>query len=159
MRDLLAFPDDSRVWIYQANQPIPESEIGMVNAQVSAFAKEWVSHNRALHATGGLLHDVFLVLVADESQAGASGCSIDASVRFIRGIGEQYQRDFFDRLQFAFLDQGTVRFIHRDALPEAYQSGLINDETLFFDNLVKTKRDFINHWLTPFGHSWLKRFI
>ena len=159
MRDLLAFPDTSRVWIYQADEPLPEESIHDINRLISQFAVQWTSHNMQLKATGGLLHDRFLVLVADESHAGASGCSIDTSVRFIKQLGEKYKRDFFDRFTFAYLDGDQVKSIHRDALAEAYRSGTITDDTLFFDNLVSDKGAFIKRWLAPFGESWMKRFV
>ena len=158
MHDLLAFPDTSRVWIYQANRSLPSDEIGTVNRKVIDFARLWTSHNLSLRATGALLHDQFLVLVADESNAGASGCSIDSSVRFVKEIGESYSVDFFDRLYFAYLEDETVKRVHRDEMAEAYRDGKINDKTLFFDNLVTNKREFLARWLTPFGDSWMKRF-
>lgn len=158
MRDLLAFPDESRVWIYQADMPLPADAIPALNARIEDFAKEWTSHNKALHATGGLLHEMFLILVADESHAGASGCSIDTSVRFIRQLGELYGVDFFDRLHFAYLDEEEIRKLHRDEIHDAYERGIINDETLFFDNLVNTKGAFVTKWVSPLKETWIKRF-
>ena len=159
MQDLLAFPASSRIWIFQADTPLPAESIGIVNMRVREFSRAWTSHNTALKATGGLLHDKFLVLVADESHAGASGCSIDTSVRCIRQLGEEYGVDFFDRLRFSYLEDEQVKEIHRDDIREAYRNGLINDQTLFFDNLVKNKEEFLTRWLTPFGESWMKRFV
>lgn len=159
MRDLLAFPDSSRVWIYQADHALPVDEIGSINENIDAFSKEWTSHNRQLRATGGLLHDTFVILVADESAAGASGCSIDASVRYVTSLGEKYGVGFFDRLTFAFLDGEKIRHIHRDRLSEAFKKGEITDDTLFFDNLVRDKAEFIARWVTPLGTSWIKRFV
>jgi hypothetical protein len=158
MRDLLAFPDSSRVWIYQGDKPLPADDIGLVNDQIESFAKEWVSHNIQLSATGGLLHDMFLILVADESRTGASGCSIDPSVRFVRQMGEAYQTDFFNRLYFTYLADEKVHRVHRDGIAELYGQGKINDDTLFFDNLVADKKQFLERWVTPFGKSWIKRF-
>lgn len=158
MHDLLAFPDSSRVWIFQADRQLPEDEIGQANAQIYAFTQQWTSHNHLLRATGGLLHDLFVILVADESRAGASGCSIDTSVHFIRELGARYDVDFFDRLHFAYLKDDHVHRLHRDALAGALQRDEISDQTLFFDNLVKDKETFLKRWVTPFGESWMRRF-
>jgi hypothetical protein len=159
MHDLLAFPDSSRVWIYQANKPLPADSIGFVNSRIIDFSMQWTSHNKQLRATGGLLHDLFIVLVSDESRAGASGCSIDTSVKFVKGIGEEYDVDFFDRLYFTYLHDDRVERLHRDQLSEAYRDNIISDDTLFFDNLVKDKGEFLARWVTPFGQSWMKRFV
>ncbi|HLF62909.1 MAG TPA: hypothetical protein VI603_04130 [Saprospiraceae bacterium] len=159
MHDLLAFPDTSRVWIYQADKFLPADEIGTMNSRIVEFSREWTSHNQKLRATGGLLHDLFLVLVADESMAGASGCSIDTSVKFVRQVGKEYDVDFFNRLHFAYLHGEQVKQLHRDQISDAYRNKLITDDTLFFDNLVKDKGEFLARWITPFGQSWMKRFI
>lgn len=137
---------------------MPADEIGMLNGRIIDFSRQWTSHNRQLRATGGLLHDMFVVLVSDESAAGASGCSIDTSVKFVRQLGEEYQIDFFDRLHFTYLQDEQVHRLHRDQIAEAYAKQQITDETLFFDNLVKDKGEFLKRWVTPFGDSWLKRF-
>lgn len=159
MLDFLAFPDQSRVWIYQSDAPFPEHEVPRLNREVGEFARQWVSHNKQLKATGGLLHDRFIVLVVDESQAGASGCSIDASVRFVKSLEPKYGLDMFNRMQFAYIDdEGEVRSIHASELPKAVANGDVHDETLVFNNLVNTKQDFISNWLVPFGESWMKRF-
>ncbi len=169
MHDLLAFPDTSRVWIYQANKRLPGDDIGTVNSRIIDFSKQWTSHNQQLKATGGLLHDMFLVLVSDESRSGAtpsqsygvqaSGCSIDSSVKFVKQIGEEYGVDFFDRLYFSYLQDEQVMQLHRDEIADAYRDKLISDDTLFFDNLVKDKGEFLARWLTAFGQSWMKRFV
>ncbi|MEZ4956316.1 MAG: hypothetical protein R2825_22350 [Saprospiraceae bacterium] len=40
-----------------------------------------------------------------------------------------------------------------------YKMGEINDETLVFDNLVKTKGELEEKWLKPLNESWHKRFV
>lgn len=159
MHDLIAFPDTSRVWIYQSNQPFSKNVLEDVNELTQLFVKEWTSHNHLLKATGGVIHDLFIVLVVDESQAGASGCSIDKSVRFIQFVEQQYNRSMFDRLTFAYLEEEEVKLIHKDELTAAYAEGRIHDETLFFDHLVKTKGEYLQRWLVPLKESWHKRMI
>ena len=159
MHDLIAYPDASRVWIYQAAQPFPKEELDRVNEDIQRFATEWTSHNVQLKATGGLIHDYFVVLVVDETRAGASGCSIDKSVRFIQYLEQAYRRTMFDRLTFAYLEDEQVHTIHRDDLKSAYEQGKISDDTLFFNNLVKTKGEYLKSWLVPLKESWHYRMI
>ncbi len=159
MKDLLAFPDDARVWVYQSPIPIDEEKVGEVNQHLERFAEKWTSHNRALHAAAGLLHDRFLVLVVNEANAEASGCSIDSSVRFIQQLNQHYGVDFMDRLHFAYLDNDKVKVLHKDEFAQEYERGAISDETLVFDNLVRTKADFIGQWVKPLSESWMKRFV
>jgi hypothetical protein len=159
MQDLLAFPDDSRVWIYQSPVAVDEDKASEINRYLQEFAVKWTSHNRALHATAGLLHDRFLVLVVNESDADASGCSIDASVRFIQQLNQNYGVDFMDRTHFAYLDNDEVMVVHKDEFEKLYRAGNIDDSTLVFDNLVRNKGDFVRYWVKPLGESWMKRFV
>jgi hypothetical protein len=74
-------------------------------------------------------------------------------------LNEHYGVDFMDRLHFAYLDDDVVKVRHKDEFAKEYNEGDINDETLVFDNLVRTKSDFINGWVKPLGQSWMKRFV
>jgi hypothetical protein len=159
MNDLPSFPDQSRIWIYQATTTADPDSVGKINQAIVDFTREWTSHNLQLRATGGLLHGRFVVLIVDESQAGTSGCSIDKSVYFIKHLEEKYNLDLLNRLYFAYLDQGEVKVVHKGKLTEFYQEGRISEETLFFDNLVKTKGEFVDRWIVPLKKSWIKRML
>lgn len=159
MTTIDTLPDTTRVWIYQANQAFPESERPLVKMKIQQFATSWVSHNRALRAHGDLLHGQFVVLMVDESQAGASGCSIDKSVYFLKQLQSEHGLDLFNRMIFTYKDGEEVKTADRDQFSQLYAQGLINDETLVFDNLVNTKLDFDQSWMKPLGESWHKRMV
>ena len=103
MLDLLAFPDHSRVWIYSSDQEIPDQSIPEIHQEIQAFAKNWLSHGSGLKATGGILHNYFIVLLVDEISNKPGGCSIDTSVKFIQSIGEKYNVNFFNRRIFHYI--------------------------------------------------------
>ncbi len=152
-------PDTSRVWIYQSSRPFNEEETDQLQSILTDFAQRWVSHNRQLRAFGGLFHRQFLVLMVDESQAGASGCSIDSSVHFMQGLESQFGVQLFDRMTFTYLDGDAVQTAGRDEFSQLYQAGKINDLTPVFDNLVSNKADFNAKWVKPLGESWHKRMV
>lgn len=149
----------SRVWIYQSNQPFVDEEVNEINDQIKNFVTHWVSHNQALKGFGKLFHNRFIVLMVDETQAGASGCSIDKSVHFIKAMGHHHGMDFFDRMNFAYQKDDQIQTAHRDQFAREYQDGIINDSTLVFDNLVKTKADFEEKWVLPLKESWHARMV
>ncbi|MCB0636628.1 MAG: hypothetical protein KDC54_08425 [Lewinella sp.] len=152
-------PADARVWVYQADQPFNPADREEIQAALQRFAREWVSHNRQLHADGALLHDRFVVLVVDETQADASGCSIDSSVAFLKSLGARYHRDLFDRMRFSYEQDGQVYTVSRDKFEHLYAEGLINDETIVFDPLVKTRGELETSFRKPLGESWHQRFV
>lgn len=149
----------SRVWIYQAQQPIPSDKIPEMRHHISEFVASWVSHNRQLRAFGEIYHNQFIVLMVDESLAGASGCSIDTSVRFLQQLEQHYGINLFDRMTFAYKENDTVKSASRELFSTLFQSGAINEDTLVFDNLVNTKEAFEASWLKPLKQSWHKRMV
>lgn len=153
------FSDTARLWVYQANPPFPEEAIPEIEAALQRFAQQWVSHNRQLKATAEVLHNRFVLLMVDESQADASGCSIDSSVRFLKQLQAQYGVDLFDRMVFSYKDGEAVRTVNRDEFAALYEAGAIDDRTLVFDTLIDSKADFESGWLKPLGESWHKRLV
>ncbi len=148
-----------RVWIYQASRPFTSQELLEVEYHLEQFAEKWVSHNRALKSNAKVYHRQFIVLMVDETQAGASGCSIDSSVHFLQQLSAHFQVDLFDRMTFAYQENGEVKTAHKDTFVELFQQGLISEQTLVFDNLVATKKDFDQQWLKPLKESWHWRML
>lgn len=154
-----SMPPQTRIWIYQGNKPIPQEALPIVKDVLSRFAESWTSHNNRLNAYADVLLDRFVMLAADETRTGIGGCSIDASVRFMRQLGEQLRIDFLDRQTFAWLDDGQVRTATQEEFETLYQQGEIDDETLVFDNLVNTKEAFEKGWIKPLGKSWHHKLL
>ena len=160
MRNLLAFPDESRVWIYQADRPFREEDIPNVNEDIEAFCRQWTSHNQDLKAIGGVMHDLFVILVVDETMASTSGCSIDKSVAFVKKLEQKYHCTLLERSNIAWLDdKEEIHIIPLHNLKQAVTGGQINLNTRVFDNLVANRKDYIQRWTVPLGESWMKRFV
>lgn len=158
-QELIALEDDAKVWIYQANKEIAPEKLEEAIHRIEDFLDQWTSHSRALKTYGNIFHNRFLTLFVDESQANASGCAIDSSVRFVLELGKFLEVDFFDRLTYTYMIDEKVYKVHHHELAEAYASGKITDDTLMFDNLVKTKDAFLKQWLKPLRDSWHYRFV
>jgi len=151
--------NETRVWIYQSSRLFNDTELQEIKHYLQQFATQWVSHNRALSAFADVFHNQFIVLMVDESQAGASGCSIDASVHFLQQLQAKYSVNLFDRMTFAYKDADEVKTANRTVFKELYDAGKINDNTLVFDNLVNTKAAFDQQWVKPLKESWHKRMV
>jgi len=112
-KDLLPenFAPESRVWIYQSNRLFTLSEALEIEELINKFAAEWRSHGADVDAYGNLFFGQFVVLMADETRAGVSGCSTDSSVRFIKSLGEKLGVDFFNRTNLAFLIKDKIQVL------------------------------------------------
>jgi hypothetical protein len=151
--------DHARVWIYQSNRPFSEREQIILTSQINGFVQDWAAHGRELLASGGVLLDQFIVLAVDEQQAGASGCSIDKSVNFMKELAAQFDVSLFDRLTFTFVKNGQVETAASSDFKRLFTEGSIDGDTLVFDNLVSNVADLRTQWLKPLALSWHKRFV
>ncbi len=106
------FPANSRVWIYQADRLLTNTEQQWILEQLTEFIPQWANHGKALSGTATILNDSQIVLVVNEALVGASGCSIDASVRFIKALGAELKVDFFNRFKLLTLHDDKPEFIH-----------------------------------------------
>ena len=149
----------ARVWIYQNQDVIPPDTITSLKQDLDAFIDDWSAHQQPLAAHSEIMHDRFIILMVDEHINAASGCSIDTSVNFIRSIEKKYDLNLFDRFTFSYEKDGEIHTVPKSEFAELYQRGQIDESTMVFDNLVRTKVDLENSWLKPLGKSWHRRFV
>jgi hypothetical protein len=156
---LRGMPDHARVWIYQSTRPFTDVETLVLTSQINGFVGEWTAHRKTLLAAGAVYHNQFIVLSVDESLNEASGCSIDASVYFVKDIENQYNVQLFERMNFAYMEDESVKTVPSTTFSQLYTEGALSDDTLVFDNLVNTVGAFKTAWLKPLKSSWHRRFV
>ena len=153
------FDPGSRVWIYQSSRLFTVSEALQIEEMINQFAQNWLSHGIPVKGAAHLFFGKFVVLIADESATGVSGCSTDSSVRLIKEIEKIFGVNMFDRLALAFLDKDKVQILPMPQLTYAVERGFITADTLFFNNVVLTKEELENNWIIPVKDSWLAKKI
>ncbi len=159
MADLTAMDSHSRVWVYQSNREFTDTEALNIQSQLHSFTSVWAAHGSALAAGAELRFNRFIILAVDEAQAGASGCSIDSSVRFIKELEEAYKVNLMDRMIFAILEDQKVKTFTRPAFEDAIEKGRVDSGTIVFNNLVKNKEELDTAWKTPLKDSWHAAFF
>jgi len=151
-----SFHADSRVWIYQCNRLFSIREALEIEELLKGFILQWQSHGVPVKGEAHLFFGQFVVLIADETATGVSGCSTDSSVRLIKDIEEKFAVNMFDRTTLAFAVKDKVQLLPMTQLQYAFDNGFINGDTLYFNNLVQTKEELESRWLIPVKESWLK---
>lgn len=149
------FPPQSRVWVYQSNRLFTMSEALEIEDMLKEFTDIWKSHGTPVRGSAYLFFGQFIILMADESAHGVSGCSTDSSVRFIKDIEQRYGVNMFDRLSLAFIVKDKVQLLPMSQLQYAFDNKFITSDTLYFNNLVQTKEELEKQWLIPVKDSWL----
>lgn len=136
------FSDSSRVWIYTSSRAITPFETDFVQSNLEHFSSEWKAHSQPLKAKACMLNEFTIAFVVDQSITVASGCSVDASVRFVKEIGKELDIDFFNRLNV--LVQNNI-----DGSLYLYPYRKLNELTshTYFNPLVETLKDLKDNWL------------
>ncbi len=149
------FSPASRVWIYQSSRLFSISEAIEIEGMMNDFVAGWHSHGDKVKGYANLFFGQFVIIMADESQSGVSGCSTDSSVRLIKSIEQQFNVDMFNRQNMAFLINERIQLLPLAQLNYAFQNGFISMETTYFNNLVLSKQELENKWMIPVKDSWL----
>jgi hypothetical protein len=153
------FNHGSRVWIYQSNRVFSLSEALQIEDMLNEFASNWQSHGTAVKGYGNLFFGQFIVLMADESATGVSGCSTDSSVRLIKEIEQLFNVNLFDRLMLAFVIKEKVQLLPLSQINYAVENNFVDEETIYFNNTVLTKEELESNWMIPLKQSWLAKKI
>jgi len=150
----MQFSENSRVWVYQANRKLTDNEVGEIKVLLDNFTTGWTAHNNQLKATAEVRYNRFLILIVDESQAGASGCSIDKSVHFMQQIESHFKINLFDRFNLAYREGNNVLSAPRHEFEEKLKQRNINTDTIVFNNMVQNLSELNTKWEVPFKDSW-----
>jgi len=153
------FHPASRVWIYQSSRLFTLSEALKIEETLKQFTDDWLSHGVAVRGAAYLLFGQFIVIMADETATGVSGCSTDSSVRVIKEIEKSFSVNMFERTLLAFFVHNKIQLLPLSQLQYAIDNGFISADTLYFNNLVQTKQELENNWIIPVKNSWLVKKI
>jgi hypothetical protein len=147
--DLL--PDSARVWIYGSRRKIEHGEVQALDRHMADFLEEWRSHGREITPAWTLAYDRFVVIAADESATGLSGCSIDSMFRAVMALGfSNSGNDLYYRS-----GDGEILYADRLEFRGLVETGRVDRSTIVFNNTVATVGEFRRgSWEVPMRESW-----
>lgn len=157
--DFNTLPEESRVWIYQANRSFSENEITELSEKLDVFIEAWTAHGQDLQAGYRIVYKRFIVISLNQNLNNATGCSIDASVHFIQQLEKQYNVDLMDKMNVSY-KQGEF-IAHKSLLDfkKMAKDNAVSKNTIVFNNLVTNIAEFKENWEVPASESWHSRFI
>jgi len=127
-------PGDTRVWIYQCDRKLSDSEIEAIKEQGDSFIYNWAAHGEKLQAAFDVLHGQFLIIFANEIEAKASGCSIDRSVNFIKNLEQEYSISLLNRTLIAYKIDDEIVTLPQEEFVELVAQGTLSKDTIVFNN-------------------------
>jgi hypothetical protein len=157
--DFNTLPEESRVWIYQANRSFLESEIEEIKDKLNIFIENWTAHGSDLQAGYLIKYKRFIVIGLNQNLNLATGCSIDASVHFIQELEKAYQVDLMDKMNVSYKQGEFIAHKSLTDFRKMAKEKAVSKNTIVFNNLVNTIAEFKENWEVPASESWHSRFL
>ena len=152
--------DSDRIWVYQANRVLSKEEIIAITDSGKMFVANWAAHGQPLRAEIMVLDNLFVVVMLDERQAMATGCSIDKSIGWITAMGLKLGVDFMDRTQVVWFDDNEqLQISSLDEFETLADQVQISSDTMVYNNLVFSGKELKNNWKIPAKESWHSRYF
>lgn len=160
---LVAFsslPDDARVWVFGAAKQLdPEAE-SLLLETVDDYLGDWCAHGSPLTVGREWRDRRFLAIAVDQRDENASGCSLDALFRLIRGLEPRLGTPLLgnSRVYFRTRD-GAIEATDRPGFAALAGEGRIRPESRVFDLSVQTAGDWRNHFEADAANTWHRTLI
>jgi hypothetical protein len=152
-------PETARIWIYQCNRSFSDSELEEISKKTSVFLEEWAAHGADLQAGFEIKYKRFIVIALDQKINAATGCSIDASVKFIQDLETTYKVDLMDKMNVSYKQGDYVAYKTLTDFKKMAKDKAVSKNTIVFNNLVNSKAEYLEFWEVPASESWHSRVV
>lgn len=154
-----SLPEESRVWIYQANRTFTDEEISEIKEKLNIFINNWTAHGSDLQSGYTIRYKRFIIIGLNQNLNNATGCSIDASVHFIQQLEKDYKVDLMDKMNVSYKQGEFVAYKTLSDFKKMAKEKAVSKKTIVFNNLVANISEFNEHWEVPLSESWHSRFV
>jgi hypothetical protein len=150
-----ALPDLARVWVFAADRPVRGAQAERLLAEVDRYLAGWKAHGLPLTCAREWRDEHFLAVGVDQSQAHATGCSIDGLFRSLRTLEPEVGASLVGGGRVFYRDAGgAVRAVTREEFAELGRRGEVGADTPVFDPTVRTLGEWFDHFETTVAKSW-----
>ena len=157
--DFKNMPDDSRIWIYQSDRDLIESEMSMIDDKTSLFLDSWQAHGKDLECSYTIIHKRFIIIAVNENINPIGGCSIDYSLQLINDISDSIQTNLLNRLIVNYKIDNKIASVSLNDLKNKIKDGAFSPETIIFNTAINTKGELLNNFEVDIKSSWLSKFF
>lgn len=163
LTDFSELPGSARLWCFGTDRPPGSRETARLLDEMRLFLRDWTAHRESLVAAYDWRCQRFLLVAVDESAAPASGCSIDALLRDLKGLEEELDLRLTDGSPVWFRDpedEGRIRCVGRPEFRDLASRGRVGPRTTVFDLTVDRVAELrAGNWELPAASSWHARLL
>ena len=152
-------PPNAKVWIYQSDSNLSSTDVELIEKEVKFFLNNWSSHNKEIDSSYEIRYNRFLIIGLNENINSASGCSIDKSVNFIKNLQSILKVNFLNRLDVAYKIGNEINTISLLEFQNMIRENKLSKDSIVYNNIIDTKKLYLNSWETTIENSWHKKFL
>lgn len=140
----------AKIWLYLSPTKIDNDIQNNISSLFKDFVDNWKSHGLSVNGQLSFIKDNLLIVGADYFPNGMCGRAVDAQVRFVNNINEQFNLDLLNRTNIAFLKEDSIMVYNYSNLDALVMNGSVNENTIYCNTLSDKNSDEI---YLPFGES------
>lgn len=152
-------PPNAKVWIYQSDSNLSSKDVELIEKEVKLFLNNWSSHNKEIESSYEIRYNRFLIIGLNENINSASGCSIDKSLNFIKNLQSILKVNFLNRLDVAYKIGNEINSISLSEFQNMIRENKLSKDSIVYNNMIDTKKLYLNNWETTIENSWHKKFL
>lgn len=157
--DFNTLPEESRVWIYQANRSFTDDELASIRSQLDIFIENWTAHGSDLQSGYEIKYKRFIIIALNQDLNKVTGCSIDASVHFMQQLEKDYNVDLMDKMNVSYKQGEFIAYKTLLDFKKMAKDKAVSKNTIVFNNLVNNIAEYKENWEVPASESWHSRFV
>jgi hypothetical protein len=152
-------PAHTRFWMFTSNRLLNQEEVIYLNNELSLFIQKWTAHKQELNASFSVIDNAILVVGVDETQTGASGCSIDSMTKEITRLAQQMNIDWLNRFSIVIKSSDGIITTNANNLKDLFLAGKINEQTLVSNALLSNFDELQTNLYLPIKDTWMNRYL
>lgn len=147
---------NGRVWAYLSSKELSNEMAEAISNETVYFLDGWNAHGTSLAGAHEIRDKRFLIIKVDEEKYGASGCSIDKQLKFIKETEQKYSIELLNRLLVAYKSNtGKIEVVSPSKIKDLFGLGEINENTIIYNPSISTSAELESNFEIPLKKSWL----
>ena len=157
--ELSSQPDNAKVWVYQSNLELTDSDLAQIKEVGDFFLGQWQSHNLPVNGSIDVYAHRFIFISAFSDEDTMCGRAQDSQMRLIKELESLVTGTLTDRMLVFYQEENKLKSFHFSELKQLLSDNKITSETIVFNSLVATKKEFKNSWNVALKNTWLSQFL
>ena len=155
-----SLPDSARIWVFGSDRPVTGPAAERLLGEVDRFLGEWRAHGAPLRCARLWADNRFLVVGVDQTDANASGCSIDGLFRALQGLEREIGARLVGGGRVYYRDHaGAAQSAARAELDDLVARGVIGPDTVVFDTSITDLGEWRAKFEQPARKTWVGELI